>query len=92
MASVVAFMLIYLATHIGLTMVLLLSGMDVVSAISAVVGSVNNIGLAMGSVGPQGSFASLTDFQTWVCTIGMLMGRLELLAVMVLFVPQFWRK
>jgi trk system potassium uptake protein TrkH len=92
MASVVAFMLIYLATHIGLTMLLLISGMDVVSAISAVVGSVNNIGLAMGSVGPQGSFASLNDFQTWVCTLGMLMGRLELLAVMVLFVPQFWRK
>ncbi|MBK9443763.1 MAG: TrkH family potassium uptake protein [Comamonadaceae bacterium] len=92
MASVVAFMLIFLATHIGLTMLLLISGMDVVSAISAVVGSVNNIGLAMGSVGPQGSFASLNDFQTWVCTIGMLMGRLELLAVMVLFVPQFWRK
>ena len=92
MASVVAFMLIYLATHIGLTMLLLVSGMDVVSAISAVVASVNNIGLAMGSVGPTGSFASLTDFQTWVCTIGMLMGRLELLAVMVLFVPQFWRK
>jgi len=92
MASVVAFMLIYLATHIGLTMLLLISGLDVVSAISAVVGCVNNIGLAMGSVGPQGSFASLTDFQTWVCTVGMLMGRLELLAVMVLFVPQFWRK
>ena len=92
MASVVAFMLIYLATHIGLTMLLLLSGMDVVSAISAVVGCVNNIGLAMGSVGPQGSFASLSDFQTWVCTVGMLLGRLELLAVMVLFVPQFWRK
>lgn len=92
MASVVAFMLIYLATHIGLTMLLLITGMDVVSAISAVVASVNNIGLAMGTVGPQGSFASLNDFQTWVCTIGMLMGRLELLAVMVLFVPQFWRK
>jgi len=92
MASVVAFMLIYLATHIGLTMLLLISGMDVVSAISAVVASVNNIGLALGSVGPQGSFASLNDFQTWVCTLGMLMGRLELLAVMVLFVPQFWRK
>jgi trk system potassium uptake protein TrkH len=92
MASVVAFMLIYLATHIGLTMLLLISGMDVVSAISAVVGSINNIGLAMGSVGPQGSFASLSDFQTWVCTAGMLIGRLEMLAVMVIFLPQFWRR
>jgi trk system potassium uptake protein TrkH len=92
MASVVAFMLIFVATHVVLTMLLLISGMDLVSAMSAVVGSVNNIGLALGSVGPQGSFASLNDFQTWVCTIGMLVGRLELLAVMVLFVPQFWRR
>jgi len=92
MASVVAFMLIFVATHVGLTMLLLISGMDLVSALSAVVGAVNNIGLALGSVGPQGSFASLNDFQTWVCTMGMLVGRLELLAVMVLFVPQFWRR
>ncbi len=92
MASVVAFMLIFIATHIGLTMLLLISGMDLVSAMSAVVASVNNIGLALGSIGPTGSFASLNDFQTWVCTIGMLVGRLELLAVMVLFVPQFWRR
>jgi len=92
MASVVAFMLIYVASTIGLTMLLLLSGLDIVSAFSAVVATVNNIGLAMGVVGPAANFGVLTDFQTWVCTVAMWMGRLELLAVMVLFVPQFWRR
>ena len=73
-------------------MLLLISGLDIVTAFSAVVATVNNIGPGLGQVGPASNFGVLTDFQTWVCTLGMLMGRLELLAVMVLFTPQFWRK
>lgn len=91
-ASVMAYMLIYGATIVGLTILMLLSGLDVVTALSAVVATVNNIGPGLGQVGPAANFGVLTDFQTWVCTVGMLMGRLELLAVMVLFLPQFWRK
>ncbi len=91
-ASVMAYMLIYGASTIGLTMLLLISGLDIVTAFSAVVATVNNIGPGLGQVGPASNFGGLTDFQTWVCTVGMLMGRLELLAVMVLFAPQFWRK
>ena len=91
-ASVMAYMLIYGATTIGLTMLLLISGLDIVTAFSAVVATANNIGPGLGQVGPASNFGVLTDFQTWVCTLGMLMGRLELLAVMVLFAPQFWRK
>ena len=91
-ASVMAYMLIYGATTIGLTMLMLISGLDIVTAFSAVVATVNNIGPGLGQVGPASNFGVLTDFQTWVCTLAMLMGRLELLAVMVLFAPQFWRK
>jgi trk system potassium uptake protein len=91
-ASVMAFMLIYGATILGLTMLMLISGLDIITAFSAVVATVNNIGPGLGQVGPSTSFGGLTDFQTWVCTVGMLMGRLELLGVMVLFLPQFWRK
>ena len=91
-ASVMAYMLIYGATTIGLTMLMLISGLDIVTAFSAVVATVNNIGPGLGQVGPASNFGVLTDFQTWVCTVAMLMGRLELLAVMVLFAPQFWRK
>lgn len=91
-ASIMAYMLIYGATTIGLTMLMLLSGLDIVTAFSAVVATVNNIGPGLGQVGPSGNFGVLTDFQTWICTVAMLMGRLELLAVMVLFIPEFWRK
>ncbi len=91
-ASVMAYMLIYGATVLGLTMLMLLTGLDIVTAFSAVVATVNNIGPGLGQVGPSTNFAILNDFQTWVGTVGMLMGRLELLAVIVLFVPEFWRK
>jgi trk system potassium uptake protein TrkH len=91
-ASIMAYMLIYGATTIGLTMLMLLSGLDIVTAFSAGVATVNNIGPGLGQVGPASNFGVLTDFQTWVCTVAMLMGRLELLAVMVLFIPEFWRK
>ncbi len=91
-ASVMAYMLIYGATTLGLTMLMLLSGLDIVTAFSAVVATVNNIGPGLGQVGPSTTFAILNDFQTWIGTVGMLMGRLELLAVIVLFTPEFWRK
>jgi len=91
-AAVMAYMLIYGATTLGLTMLMLLSGLDIVTAFSAVVATVNNIGPGLGQVGPSTNFGILNDFQTWVGTLGMLMGRLELLAVIVLFVPEFWRK
>jgi trk system potassium uptake protein len=90
--SVLAFMLIYGATTIVLTLVMLVSGLDLVTAASAVVASINNLGPGLGSVGPAGNFQGLSDFQTWVCTAAMLLGRLELLSILVLFTPQFWRK
>jgi trk system potassium uptake protein TrkH len=63
-----------------------------VTAFTAVVACVNNIGPGLGEVGPAVNYQTLTDYQTWVCTFGMLLGRLELLSVVVLFTPQFWRK
>lgn len=91
-AAVMAYMLIYGASTLGLTMLMLLSGLDIVTAFSAVIATVNNIGPGLGAVGPASNFGVLNDFQTWICTVAMLLGRLELLAVMVLFLPQFWRK
>jgi trk system potassium uptake protein len=90
--AVLGFMLVYGATIIGLTMLLLATDLDVVTAFTAVVASVNNMGPGLGSVGPSGNFAGLSDFQTWVCTVAMLLGRLEMLSFMVLFTPSFWHK
>jgi trk system potassium uptake protein TrkH len=91
MQSVIAYMMMYGATLVGLTMVLLFSGLDVVTAFTAVIACVNNIGPGLGEVGPAVNYGGLSDFQTWVCTFAMLLGRLELLSVLVLFTPQFWR-
>jgi trk system potassium uptake protein TrkH len=92
MATVIAFMMVYGATLAGLTLVMLFSGLEPITAATAIIASVNNIGPGLGDVGPAVNFQGLTDFQTWVCTLGMLLGRLELLSVLVLLTPQFWRK
>jgi trk system potassium uptake protein len=92
LTAVLAYMMIYGASICGLTLVMLFSGLDVLTAFTAVVATINNIGPGLGEVGPAVNFKGLNDFQTWVCTFAMLLGRLELLAVLVLFTPQFWRK
>ena len=90
--SVLAFMLVYGATALFMTLVLMLTGLDLVTAASAVIACINNTGPGLGQVGPAGNYQGLTDFQTWVCTATMLLGRLELFSILVLFTPQFWRK
>lgn len=92
MQGVIAFMMMYGASLVSLTMVLLFSGLDVVTAFTAVLACVNNIGPGLGEVGPSVNYGSLSDFQTWVCTFAMLLGRLELLSLLVLFTPHFWRR
>jgi trk system potassium uptake protein TrkH len=92
MTAVLGFMLIYGAATVGLSMLLLFSGLDVVTAFSAVVATVNNIGPGLGQVGPAGNFGGLSVFQTWVLSFAMLLGRLELLSVLVLLTGHFWRK
>ena len=90
--SVLAFMLIYGSVAALVTLLLLFSGMDLVSAATATIACINNTGPGLGQVGPASNYQGLTDFQTWVCTFAMMLGRLELLSVLVLFTPQFWRK
>lgn len=90
--AVLGFIFLYIATITGLTFLLLLSGMDFISAFSAVIACFNNAGPGLGEVGPANNYASLTDFQTWVCTFAMLTGRLEIFTVVIVFTPAFWRR
>jgi trk system potassium uptake protein TrkH len=92
MQSVLAFMLIYGFVMTVVCMLLLLSGLDLITAATATIACVNNTGPGLGQVGPSGNYQGLSDFQTWVCSAAMLLGRLELLSVLVLFTPAFWRK
>src|SRR5690606_30261047 len=90
--AVLAFMLIYGSTMIVATLVLTATGIDMVTAFSAVVACLNNLGPGLHEVGPAHNYADFGVFQTWVCIAVMLLGRLELFSLLVLFTPAFWRK
>jgi trk system potassium uptake protein TrkH len=90
--SVFSFVNIYAATVIVLCLLLVFSGMDFLSAFSAVVAMINNGAHGLGAVGPGHTFGGLDDFQTWVCTFAMLAGRLELFMILVPLTPAFWRE
>lgn len=89
--AVLAYMLFYGATVMVASFSLLISGMDPITAVSATLASVNNVGPGLGEVGPASTFAGLTQFQLWVCSMTMLLGRLELLTLLVVLLPAFWK-
>ena len=90
--AVLAFLFIYIASLVVLTLILLASGLDAVTAFSAALANLNNLGPGLNQVGPATTYASFTDFQTWVCTFAMLLGRLELFTLLIIFTPVFWRR
>jgi len=90
--SVLGFIFLYFMSVASLTFALLISGLDFISALSAVIACINNAGPGLGVVGPASNFQGLTDFQTWICTLGMLVGRLEIFTLLILFTPAFWRR
>jgi trk system potassium uptake protein TrkH len=90
--GVLAFMLVYGLTIVGMSLAMTATGLDFVSAFSAVVACINNMGPGLNKVGPATTYAVLTDFQTWLCIAAMLLGRLELFTLLVVFTPGFWRK
>jgi trk system potassium uptake protein TrkH len=90
--AVLAFLFIYVASIVVLSFILSASGLDVFTAFTAVVAMVNNTGPGLGQVGPASTYAILNDFQTWVCSFAMLLGRLEFFTLLVVLTPVFWRK
>ncbi len=91
-ASVLAFIFLYFQTIAVLTFLMLLTGLDLVTAFSSIVACVNNLGPALGPTGAAGNYAVLSDVQTWICIFAMILGRLEIFGVLVLFTSAFWRK
>lgn len=91
-SSVLAFIFLYFMTTVVLTLALLATGLDFISSFGAIVATINNTGPGLGVVGPFKTYHSLTALQTWICTLSMLLGRLEIFSVLVLFTPAFWRK
>lgn len=90
--SILAYMLLYGGSIIALTMLLIATGLDMVTAFSAVMACINNMGPGLNDIGPAGNFIPLSDLQTWICAFTMVLGRLEIMSVLILFTPHFWRR
>ena len=90
--AVLAFAFMYMLSIVALTLILVFTGLDVITAFTAIVASVNNTGPGLGEVGPSTTFAGLEDFPTWVCIFAMLLGRLEIFTLLVVLTPAFWRR
>ena len=91
-ASIISFIYMYLIIFFIITMLLSLTGLDFITSISGAATSISNVGPGLGStIGPNGNFSSLPDISKWILTLGMILGRLELFAILVLFLPSFWR-
>lgn len=91
-ASVLVFSMVYLLTMIGLALALAAVGLDFVTALTGAATAIGNVGPGLGEIiGPAGNFSSLPDAAIWILSLGMLLGRLELMTVFVLLSPVFWR-
>ena len=93
MSSVISFIFLYVVIFFVLTAILSLTGLDFITSISGAATSISNVGPGLGeTIGPNGNFSSLSNPSKWALSLGMILGRLELFAILVLFIPSFWRK
>ena len=93
MASIISFIYLYIIIFFIITALLSLSGLDFTTSISGAATSISNVGPGLGElIGPNGNFSQIPDFSKWVLSLGMILGRLELFAILVLFLPSFWQK
>lgn len=90
--SVVTFIFSFLFIFLIIALLLSLSGLDFLTAISGAASAISNVGPGLGDViGPNGNYKNIPDVSKWILSFGMLLGRLELFAILVLFFPSFWR-
>ena len=91
-ASIISFIFFYFVIFFILAALLSLTGLDFITALSGAATSISNVGPGLGPIiGPNGDFSSLPDISKWVLSVGMILGRLELFAILVLFLPSFWK-
>ena len=91
-SSIISFIYMYLIIFFFITTLLSLTGLDFITSISGAATAISNVGPGLGSIiGPNGDFSSLPDVSKWILSVGMILGRLELFAILVLFLPSFWR-
>jgi trk system potassium uptake protein TrkH len=92
MSSIISFIYLYILIFFLITALLSLTGLDFITSISGAATSISNVGPGLGSmIGPNANFAQLPDVSKWILSLGMILGRLELFAILVLFIPSFWK-
>ena len=92
MKSVITFIFSFLLIFFIIALMLSLTGLDFLTAISGAASAISNVGPGLGDIiGPDGNYKNIPDISKWILAFGMLLGRLELFAILVLFFPSFWR-
>ena len=90
--SVIVFIFSFLLIFLIISLLLSISGLDFLTSVSGAASAISNVGPGLGDIiGPNGNYKSIPDMSKWILSFGMLLGRLELFAVLVLFFPSFWK-
>ena len=91
-ASIISFIYLYIIIFFVISALLTLTGLDFITAISGAASSISNVGPGLGNeIGPNSNYASLPATSKWILSTGMILGRLEIFAILVIFLPSFWR-
>ncbi|MCP4624447.1 MAG: TrkH family potassium uptake protein, partial [bacterium] len=90
--SILGFLALYMGLFAFCSVLLAGLGVDYVTALTAVASAIGNIGPGFGLVGPVDNYAGLPQLGKWLLIWCMLLGRLEIYTVIILLVPEFWRK
>ena len=90
METVWGFFAVYISVFIIVMMLLMYSGLDLETSFSAVAATINNLGPGLGEV--VNGYNNLSDFNKWLLSFSMIVGRLEVFTLLVILTPEFWRK
>jgi len=90
--AVMGFLFLFVIFNAVITIALAMTGLDFITALTAAASAVANVGPGLGQIiGPAGNFSALTDLAKWILCFGMFLGRLEIMTILVLFIPSFWQ-
>ena len=91
-ASIISFIYLYIIIFFVISALLTLTGLNFITAVSGAASSISNVGPGLGNeIGPNSNYASLPSTSKWILSAGMILGRLEIFAILVIFLPSFWR-
>ncbi len=90
--AVGGFIFLYISILIGLTVAVSIAGYDLLSSFATALAILGNIGPGFGAVGPTMNYSGFPHWLTWILSLGMMLGRLELYTVLVILTPMFWKR